>query len=51
MVTLLQNAQTDISELAWVKAAAASDAFAFLSDPAEDIYSATDGEPFQSDQP
>ena len=34
------------SEEAWLRAAASSDAFAFLSDPAEDVYTAADGEPF-----
>jgi hypothetical protein len=51
IVTLLPAAAvgssaTD-SEEAWLKATASSDAFQFLADPAEDIYSAQDGEPFQ----
>jgi hypothetical protein len=46
MVTVLPSA-SDESEDAWLRAASASDAFAFLADPAEDIYSATDGEPFR----
>lgn len=50
MVTLLQSGPTEISELAWLKAVATSDAFSFLSDPAEDIYSAAAGEPFHCDQ-
>lgn len=32
---------------AWWRAAAASDAFAFLADPAEDIYTPEDGEPLR----
>jgi hypothetical protein len=34
------------SEPAWLRAAASSEAFAFLAEPAEDIYTATDGQPF-----
>ena len=46
MVTLLASPDTD-SEDAWLRAASTSDAFAFLADSAEDIYTATDGEPFR----
>ena len=35
------------SEEAWLRAAGSSDAFAFLADPSEDIYTAEDGEPFR----
>jgi len=35
------------SEEAWLRAVASSPAFASLADPAEDIYTAEDGEPFQ----
>ncbi len=47
MVTLLPTPlQTEPdSEEAWLRAMAASDAFAFLADPAEDIYTSEDGEP------
>ncbi len=47
MVTLLppaSHAEPD-SEEAWLRAAGSSEAFAFLADPAEDIYSPEDGEP------
>lgn len=44
MVTLLPTTAHDFEE-AWLAAAASSDAFDFLSDPGEDIYSAEDGEP------
>ena len=47
VVTLLPSATDGDSENVWLRAAASSDAFAFLADPAEDIYSATDGEPFR----
>jgi hypothetical protein len=39
MVTLLPSDTDGDSEDAWLRAAASSDAFAFLADPAEDIYS------------
>ena len=50
MVTVLpapaaSTAETD-SESAWLRAAAASEAFAFLADEGEDIYSLADGKPF-----
>jgi hypothetical protein len=35
-------------ETEWLQAAARNPAFAFLSDPEEDIYSLADGEPFRS---
>ena len=50
MVTLLPAPSDVNSEEAWLAAAAKSEAFAFLADPAEDIYSATDGEPFEGGQ-
>ncbi len=36
----------DVSEAAWTAAAAASPAFDFLKDAAEDIYTDADGKPF-----
>lgn len=47
MVTVLPAAAEPESEAAWLRASAASDAFAFLADPAEDIYTLKDGEPFR----
>jgi hypothetical protein len=47
MVTVLPPAAEPESEEAWLRATAASDAFAFLADPAEDIYTVKDGEPFR----
>jgi hypothetical protein len=46
MVTVLPSSDIE-SEEAWLRAAASSDAFAFLHDPAEDIYTLRDGEPFR----
>lgn len=39
-------AESDTEEL-WLRATASSNAFAFLADPAEDIYTVEDGEPFR----
>ena len=36
------------SEREWLASAMASDAFAFLADEAEDIYTVADGEPFHN---
>ena len=47
MVTLLPAAADTDSEEIWLRAASASNAFAFLADPAEDIYTPADGEPFR----
>ena len=47
LVTLLPASSALDSEDVWLRAAASSDAFAFLADPAEDIYTADDGEPFR----
>jgi hypothetical protein len=46
MVTVVPGPTDAESEDAWLRAASSSDAFAFLRDPAEDIYTANDGEPF-----
>jgi hypothetical protein len=45
MVTVLPA--DDESEDTWLRAAASNDAFSFLADPAEDIYTVADGEPFR----
>ena len=47
MVTLLPASPDADSEEAWLRAASSSDAFAFLANPAEDIYTVGDGEPFR----
>ncbi|MBI3417844.1 MAG: hypothetical protein HY043_21335 [Verrucomicrobia bacterium] len=47
MVTLLPAASDEDAEDAWLRAASANDVFAFLADPAEDIYTAADGKPFR----
>jgi hypothetical protein len=39
----------EISEETWLQAIAKNEAFAFLADPAEDIYTLADGEPFRDE--
>ncbi len=39
----------ELDERAWLRAAAAGGGFDFLDDPAEDIYTPTDGKPFRDD--
>ena len=46
MITLLPSSPDVDSEENWLRAAASSGAFAFLADPAEDIYTTADGKPF-----
>jgi hypothetical protein len=46
LVLLPEDAE--ISEHAWLRAAAANPAFDFLRDPAEDIYTLADGTPFMT---
>lgn len=43
------DTQGEWSEDVWLRAAARNPAFAFLNDPAEDIYSLADGEPFSDE--
>lgn len=49
IVTVLPSAseQESDSEETWLRAAVSSNALAFLADPAEDIYTLEDGEPFR----
>ena len=47
MVTVLPSSSDTDSEEAWLQAVSSSEAFAFLADPAEDIYTLADGEPFR----
>lgn len=48
-VIILLPGDTDFDEKLWLRAARSNPAFEFLTDPAEDIYTAADGKPF-SDQ-
>ncbi|HEY0547835.1 MAG TPA: hypothetical protein VGC91_20820 [Pyrinomonadaceae bacterium] len=49
-VIVLYATDDDISEKDWRQAAAANPAFAFLNDPAEDIYSLEDGKPLADER-
>ena len=46
LVVTTAESESDIGEV-WLRAAAASAAFAFLADPVEDVYTVKDGEPFR----
>ena len=48
-VIVLYPPEEELSETAWLQAAAKNPAFAFLHDAAEDIYSLTDGKPFYAE--
>ncbi|MEE8591367.1 MAG: hypothetical protein V3V57_11770 [Spirochaetia bacterium] len=45
-VIILVPEEAEIDESRWLEAAASNEAFAFLNDPEEDIYSLLDGKPF-----
>ena len=47
MVTVLPSSPEAETEEAWLRASSSSDVFAFLADPAEDLYTPADGEPFR----
>ena len=48
-VIVLYPIEDEWNESEWLQAAAQSPAFDFLSDPEEDIYSLTDGTPFNDE--
>ena len=45
-VIILLPEDADLDEKLWLEAARSNPAFEFLTDPAEDIYTAADGKPF-----
>lgn len=49
-VIVLYATDDDMSEKEWMQAAAANSTFAFLNDPAEDIYSLEDGKPLADER-
>ncbi|MFH2003307.1 MAG: hypothetical protein ABIK27_00950 [Bacteroidota bacterium] len=44
--TILLPEETDIDEKEWLQYASQNSAFGFLKEPQEDIYTASDGKPF-----
>ena len=48
-VIVLYPTNGEWDEADWLQAAARNPAFAFLSDPEEDVYSPTDGKPFHDE--
>ena len=49
-VIVLFDDDTDINEVDWLRAAAQNDAFDFLNDEEEDIYTAADGKPLTNEE-
>jgi hypothetical protein len=47
VIFVLDDEPADIPEREWLAAAARNPAFDFLEDPREDVYSASDGQPFR----
>jgi hypothetical protein len=45
-VIILLPEDSDLDEKLWLEAARSNPAFEFLTDPAEDMYTAADGRPF-----
>lgn len=45
VIVLFEENSTDFGESEWLKAASKNDAFNFLNDEAEDIYTLDDGKP------
>ncbi len=46
VIVLYEADDSELNEAEWLQAVAKNPAFDFLNDPAEDIYSLSDGEPF-----
>ena len=46
VIILVTEEQAEITEQEWLRAASANPAFAFLKDSDEDIYTLSDGKPF-----
>jgi hypothetical protein len=46
---ILIPAEMDFEEKNWLRAAARNPSFAFLAEPAEDLYSLTDGRPLRDE--
>ena len=50
VIVLFDESEGDIADREWLGAAATNDAFDFLSDESEDIYSMTDGKPLNDEE-
>ena len=48
MVTILPASSDTDTDADWLRAAVSSEAFSFLANPEEDIYTLADGEPFRN---
>ena len=49
-VIVLYESDDQINEKEWLQSASANSTFAFLNDPAEDIYTLTDGQPLSDEK-
>ncbi len=49
VIVLFDEENKDFNETEWLKAASKNDAFDFLNDEAEDIYTLEDGKPLQNE--
>jgi hypothetical protein len=50
VIVLFDENSVDINEKDWLKSASRNDAFNFLNDDAEDIYTLADGKPLQNEK-
>jgi len=48
-VIVFSTLDEEIDEISWLRTASRNPAFEFLADPEEDIYSITDGQPFDDE--
>jgi len=48
-VIILSALDDELDEISWLQTASRNPAFAFLTDPEEDIYSITDGQPIHAE--
>ena len=48
-VIVLYPVEEELDESLWLHAAACNPAFTFLNDPEEDVYSSTDGKPYNDE--
>jgi hypothetical protein len=49
-VIVLTSENDEFTEAEWLKAASRNIAFDFLNDPAEDVYTRNDGQPFHDEE-
>lgn len=50
VIVLFDENNTDIDEQEWLRSAARNESLDFLADEGEDIYTLTDGQPFENEK-